>query len=700
MGSTLSTPVITHDLVTAFVANNSKRTILVCSSGDYAHWSSNTAVGGEHTPETPSIVQFQSKLWVAFKADSDNHALLISCSSDEKGTSWSANTKIGQATKCAPSLCVFKGKLWVAFIADNSSNNILVCSSEDGVRWTNNTVVGQTSPFAPSLCVFNDRLWIAFAANNDQNANAKATSENPNPQVRDVLICSSEDGARWTNNTKIGQTTKAAPSLCAFQNKLRLAFVASNQANELLICSSSDGQSWSGNTKINQASPFTPNLAAVSDRMYVAFVSNNDKRDLLCCTTTDGTGWSGSVNMNQDSGHAPALTARESVLGTVRPKFQVITILYAPPGANGGKGTSQVVYANGSSAGTTHSISDSFKGSVEITARIGDDKAWSGGGTFSYSNTSTDTSTLDVKKSETKTITVTGPNHDGLNHDYDVFYVCTNPLYTITKTNGFDVRWELGIDGSEMKTLTLYAGWLNGKLSRPSQIDDILRSANLTEEDLATILATNPFGQDHDTGSTAIDTTRYVDTGQGYSYLPAPEAGATPPTFSDRWENTISTSQSHSTQLQYTASGTFTQGVTGLWSVKETAGFQITHTNTLGTSSSSTQSASFTVGGPSSDYKGTGVYLKVYWDTLFNTFMFKLADAAATYGGSVTDQNGQPYANQTVKLAVAGKTYTTTTDSNGNYQFAGTPSGAATVSVGGKSLAAVKKQTIKVGDLR
>src|SRR5262249_3377592 len=60
-----------------------------------------------------------------------------------------------------------------------------------------------------------------------------------------------------------------------------------------------------------------------------------------------------------------------AVAGTLRPLYEVLSMFYAPPGTNGGKSTSSVDYAKGSTIGTTTSISDSFKSSVQVTTTVG-----------------------------------------------------------------------------------------------------------------------------------------------------------------------------------------------------------------------------------------------------------------------------------------------------------------------------------------
>ena len=93
-------------------------------------------------------------------------------------------------------------------------------------------------------------LWVAFVSN---DASKK------------VLVCSSVDGRNWTGNTQVhGESSKAAPSLALFSNRLWLAFIANNSSNKVLVCSA--GGTWDsiGGAQHGAISIFTP--AAVSDK--------------------------------------------------------------------------------------------------------------------------------------------------------------------------------------------------------------------------------------------------------------------------------------------------------------------------------------------------------------------------------------------------------------------------------------------------
>jgi hypothetical protein len=184
--------------------------------------------------------------------------------------------------------------LLTAFVANNGTNDLLVASSGDGVSWSGNTRVGQSSKAAPSLAVFNKRLWMAFVANNGSN---------------DLLVTSSADGVLWTDNTRIGQSSKFAPALSVFGDQLRLAFVADNDSNDLLVVSSSNGANWSGNTRTGQSSKAAPSLATFNGQLRMAFVADNGSNDLLVASSGDGVHWSPNSAVQQSSSRTPALAS-------------------------------------------------------------------------------------------------------------------------------------------------------------------------------------------------------------------------------------------------------------------------------------------------------------------------------------------------------------------------------------------------------
>jgi len=262
-------------------------------------------------------------LWTSFVANDSGQNVLGCCSAD--GKTWQPNVNFNQASGFAPSLAFFNCRLYVAFIANYSGQNVLVCSSADGMSWEPLNGAGETNPdinqasgSAPSLAVFNGRLYVAFIANNSG---------------QNVLVCSSADGMSWEPLNGAGETNPdinqasngSAPSLAGFNGRLYVAFIANNSGQNVLVCSSADGKTFlplngagETNPDINQASNGSaPSLAAFNRRLYVAFIANNSGQNVLLCSSADGETFlplngTGETNpdINQASnGSAPSLAA-------------------------------------------------------------------------------------------------------------------------------------------------------------------------------------------------------------------------------------------------------------------------------------------------------------------------------------------------------------------------------------------------------
>jgi hypothetical protein len=61
------------------------------------------------------------------------------------------------------------------------------------------------------------------------------------------------------------QSSKAAPALAVFDNRLWIAFVANDATNKLLISHSAGGKTWSPSIQVqNQSSKATPALLALA----------------------------------------------------------------------------------------------------------------------------------------------------------------------------------------------------------------------------------------------------------------------------------------------------------------------------------------------------------------------------------------------------------------------------------------------------
>ena len=145
--------------------------------------------------------------------------------------------------------------MYLAFVSNNDTNRLLVSNSGDGKNWQPSTQVGnESSKRSPAISFVSSGpqgFTLGFVANDASNQ---------------LLVSHSADGQSWSPNTQVqNQSSKAAPALAVFENKLWIAFVANDASNQLLVSNSADGQSWSPSTKVqNQSSKGTPALLALA----------------------------------------------------------------------------------------------------------------------------------------------------------------------------------------------------------------------------------------------------------------------------------------------------------------------------------------------------------------------------------------------------------------------------------------------------
>ncbi len=355
------------------------------------------------------------------------------------------------------------------------------------------------------------------------------------------------------------------------------------------------------------------------------------------------------------------------------PAYQVLSVLYTPPGTAlgtpGSKSDSQVVYSTSSSTGTTVSASASFKAGIDVTATAG---ANLGVGNFSASsdfNASVAVSGSDsvtVTKTENYIMSAYGAQQDGIDHGNDFIYLWLNPAIGIEVDASGAVTWELGINastGDSMVIQFVLVSWLNTPSTMPSDVSQMLTYYGVTPADYPQIAACDPFSS----GAATIDPNRFLQCPLSFPYEPLTGTGplqTTTYTLTDTVVTTTTTEVSVQFGVTYTLSVGASAVVTA--SLKEAESLEITASATATTTESSGQTASVTVGNPSSTYPGSTDVL-VYWDTVFSTFMFAFVPETAT--ASVTGQVAGAAAGTAVTLTVGGVTWTTWTDSSGKYRF-------------------------------
>ncbi|HLY00607.1 MAG TPA: hypothetical protein VKR62_18055 [Roseiarcus sp.] len=299
--------------------------------------------------------------------------------------------------------------------------------------------------------------------------------------------------------------------------------------------------------------------------------------------------------------------------GTARPKYYILTVLYAPPGSAGtstaGTSDSLVDYGSMSQTGTTTTIASSVK--TGFSLQFGTDK---NGLQFNFSDNTTDSSSILIQKAETFDIKIPGPAADGIDHNHDVFVLLLNPLLTVAQFPGNNVQVAMGVDGPVMNIQYVYAGWLNGAQAMAPGVSNQLQAAGLDPAtDYPQILSTNPFSG----GSTVIDTDRFIALPESFAYEPPYSKADAPWVATYTVQNT--TTATSTVIVEYSVGATIGVSIKDLFNIGSSV--TITNTNTTMTADTTVETASVTVGGPSFGYTGSTNIL-VYWDSVYHSFMF------------------------------------------------------------------------------
>jgi hypothetical protein len=189
-----------------------------------------------------SVMPYSPTLMMAHTTTDDNE-IIVSTSADD-GVTWTRNA-IGQYAKSAPAIIYtadVSGGSWspdnfyflMVFQANDSGNELLLCTSSDGVSWSRGPNTGQQSPVSPSLApgVPSDggtNFCMAFLSNNSSN---------------EILTCTSIGGLNWGGATGTGHHCRGAPRVVNIDGVLCLVYLGLSD-NNIYMCRSTDGTHWS-----------------------------------------------------------------------------------------------------------------------------------------------------------------------------------------------------------------------------------------------------------------------------------------------------------------------------------------------------------------------------------------------------------------------------------------------------------------------
>ena len=186
--------------------------------------------------------------------------------------------------------------------------------------------------------------------------------------------------------------------------------------------------------------------------------------------------------------------SNQPLSGKVTPLYQVMALIYAPPGDTAGGLLSSVDYSTSSSTGTTVSTSQAFTDGYKVSGGV----IGSLTGSFSASTTTTNSQAVTISKTSTLDIHVDGNTTvDGIDHDEDAFYLWLNPVMYVQMDGQRGIAWRLGLpDDQPNVSMTIQhvsVAQLSGRESMDPATKKALDNAGLDKNDYNTILALNRF---------------------------------------------------------------------------------------------------------------------------------------------------------------------------------------------------------------
>tara|TARA_A100000171_G_C2107750_1_gene133268 strand:- start:340 stop:1233 length:894 start_codon:yes stop_codon:yes gene_type:complete len=136
-------------------------------SGDYYAWAEDRQIKDYGISSSPSLAEFNGKLYLAHQGKNDNSEIWITSTAD--GVNWEMDKQISDyGITCSPSLAEFNGRLYLTHQGKNGDGDIWWTSTSDGVNWAPDRPMGDFGiSSSPSLCTFNKSLYLAHQGKND-----------------------------------------------------------------------------------------------------------------------------------------------------------------------------------------------------------------------------------------------------------------------------------------------------------------------------------------------------------------------------------------------------------------------------------------------------------------------------------------------------------------------------------------------------
>jgi hypothetical protein len=329
------------------------------------------------------------------------------------------------------------------------------------------------------------------------------------------------------------------------------------------------------------------------------------------------------------------------VNATVVPKYLVLTVIYAPPGMNGPKGTGSITYQENSTVGTTTSASKSFKQAYSVSALAEGGYIFASGSNelrLEWSRAVTDKQSLDIKISQTGGLRGQGSDkEDGVNNDDDAIYLALSPTINVQMAPSL-VQWTFA-NPKEFIVTHVYVAWLENPdlfQTEAPAVKKLLEDNGIIEQDYPDILKRDPLA----TGAIDPPVDRY-ELRTSFDYVPPHPCDIAPLTTTLVFQRQSTSSTEHIVQDEYQVGLThkdkvqFGSSDDGLGvAMTLSGGWTWTNQSSSGSSTSTTETATLAAGGPKCGFD-RATSIDVYFDKIYRTFAFRERKGTPTLHGSI-----------------------------------------------------------------
>jgi hypothetical protein len=357
----------------------------------------------------------------------------------------------------------------------------------------------------------------------------------------------------------------------------------------------------------------------------------------------------GQASNNSTISAAELYHAPTPVTGYLMPKYQVLSVIYAPPGPQ-----SYVSYGSTYALGNTTTLDNTVSTNTTLTVSStlstgkpgqapGISLSGSDSSSQSWTETQDTSNSISLQSSSTNTYQQPGPTGEyNIDHSYDVIIIQLNPEIDVTETSLDSASYiytfspadpvgnvdPINLTVQDLKELEAGTYTLDQdvlfRLKRTWAANMADGSApGLTSADYAAILARDPFAN----GSTAISEPRFDQENEPtVNYVPA-QCGQGQSSDTVTLANQAVSTQGEIATDEYSVKTTVSIGVSfgSFFSQNFSSSNSVTYTGKVGQSYTVTsgQTATFHIVQPPCTYTGP-TNVVVYRDNIYGTFLFNL----------------------------------------------------------------------------